>query len=820
MASDLDWPEPTREARPGCYWWWPGSAVDKENLTWNLETLNKAGIGGVTVVPIYGVKGQEARFIPYLTPQWLDMLDHTVKIADSLNMWVDMTTGTGWPFGGPDVPEEDTLSVPKYKDQKVTVLPGRKVKRAAPGGEGYALCPFSPKAMNNYVRQFSQAFAESGVKLPRAQYHDSFEYKGNWSVDFLDQFKRLRGYDLTEHLPVLFGRPHDDKAARIKADYHETLSDLHYEYIKVWAAWAKTTGCKTRNQAHGAPGNLLDLYALADIPETEIFGSTLFKIPGIRREPGNYIENEIVEPLINRMPSSAAHVTGKPLTASETCTWIRNHFRAALSQVKPEIDQLFLCGINHIFFHGCCYSPKDAEWPGWLFYASLEANPRNAFWRDIPALNKYITRCQSILQSGAPDNDILVYWPIYDEWHESTGSRVCFRIHRPAWMTESVYGKTARWLIDHGYAFDFISDRQLRNKDLSSYKAIVIPKTTRMPLKTLQKIFDLSQSGVNVMFIESLPTDVPGFKDYQKRQADLSIMTRIRGGLVVKDLDTLSKKLGAAGVTREPMTDSGLSFIRRTHQRGHHYFVANMNDKAFDNWITLGAKAQSAIIMDPQSGRTGVVSARKKDGDLEIYLQLKPGETRIVRTFTDKQVTGTPWPVLKPAGDAAAIKGTWEVVFIDGGPRLPESFETKKLKSWTTLGDEDAKRFAGTARYHIEFKLPETDADEWMLDLGDVRESARVIVNGKQAGTLYSIPYQMPVGKFLEEGKNTLELEVTNLSANRIRDLDIRGVEWKIFYNINFVNHNYKKFDASKWPLTDSGLLGPVTLVPMERVEL
>ena len=66
-ASDLDWPEPTRENRPGCYWWWLGSAVDKENLTWNLETLDKAGIGGVTLVPIYGVKGQEDQFIPYIS---------------------------------------------------------------------------------------------------------------------------------------------------------------------------------------------------------------------------------------------------------------------------------------------------------------------------------------------------------------------------------------------------------------------------------------------------------------------------------------------------------------------------------------------------------------------------------------------------------------------------------------------------------------------------------------------------------------------------------------------------------------------------------
>ena len=61
-------------------------------------------------------------------------------------------------------------------------------------------------------------------------------------------------------------------------------------------------------------------------------------------------------------------------------------------------------------------------------------------------------------------------------------------------------------------------------------------------------------------------------------------------------------------------------------------------------------------------------------------------------------------------------------------------------------------------------------------------------------------------------------MEVTNVAANRIRDLDRRGVKWRNFYDINFVNINYKPFDASNWPLADSGLLGPVRLVPVTRL--
>ena len=94
---------------------------------------------------------------------------------------------------------------------------------------------------------------------------------------------------------------------------------------------------------------------------------------------------------------------------------------------------------------------------------------------------------------------------------------------------------------------------------------------------------------------------------------------------------------------------------------------------------------------------------------------------------------------------------------------------------------------------------------------GKVCQSARVRLNGKDYGTLFTPPFRVVVDN-LKPTDNLLEVEVTSTSANRIRDLDRRGVKWQNFYDINFVNLNYKKFDASDWPLTDAGLLGPVTL--------
>ena len=197
----------------------------------------------------------------------------------------------------------------------------------------------------------------------------------------------------------------------MKCDYRETISDVMCEVtLPLWADWSRLNGFLTRNEAHGSPGNWLDLYAAADIPETEMFHRDRNK-------------------LVSKFSSSAAHVTGKPLVACETGTWLKEHFTVTLGDLKYLLDDLFLSGVNHIFYHGTCYSLDEAAWPGWVFYASTQMNPRNSIWRDAPVLNDYAARCQSVLQSGQPDNDLLVYWPIHDLWHSPTGLARNLTVH-------------------------------------------------------------------------------------------------------------------------------------------------------------------------------------------------------------------------------------------------------------------------------------------------------------------------------------------------------------------------------------------------------
>ena len=599
--------------------------------------------------------------------------------------------------------------------------------------------------------------------------------------------------------PALAGEAGADESARVKTDYRETVSDvLRENFTQTWTEWVHGKGSLSRNQAHGSPGNLLDLYGTADIPETEIFGGA-------------------GDPRANKFASSPAHVLGKPLTSSESCTWLSEHFTVSLAQAKSALDGLLLAGINHLIYHGTAYSPADAAWPGWQFYASTTFAPQDPLWRDFPTLNTYLARCQSLLQSGEPDNDVLLYWPLHDLW-QSKPEAFMLEINGK-WLTEEPVGATAQGFWDGGYAFDYISDRQLQQAQEAGggiqmpgghYKAIVVPPCAFMPGETLQALADLSERGVPVIFEGGLPQDVPGRGDLPARREHFkALLTEAVGFQVGPELEPL---LMRAEVRRE-----GVRCIRRRHADGHSYFIVNVGQEPLDGWTPLATPFRSAVLMDAMTGRTGVAAVRHAQGKpSEVSLRLPPGASVFVRTFADRDADGPAWRRTEPAGEPVPLVGTWAVEFADGGPDLPPPFRTDALGSWTGRG-EASDRFSGTARYTLTFDAPPVAAEEWRLDLGRVCESARVRLNGQPVGVLIAPPFQIELGPLRAKG-NVLEIEVTNLAANRIRDMDRRGQPWKIFREINFVDIHYKPFDASGWPVREAGLVGPVRLVPLRSV--
>jgi hypothetical protein len=822
------WPfEILARHRPGTYWWCPGSAWDKENIDWNLENLKAGGIGTAHIVPIYSAKGYEDREITYLSEKWNDSLKYILNKADSLGMQIDMTTGTGWCFGGPDLPKDhwDTSASLDEKTGELTFWSSRMVKRPAPGGAGHMLNPYSAAAIRSYTKRFDKAL-KGCTLLPRAQYHDSFEYSGNWCSEIQDEFRKRRGYDLNNHLRTLFGNSDENnKTRRIKYDYRLTIAELHLEFIKIWANWARSRGMLTRNQAHGSPASLLDAYAAADIPETEMFGSPEFPIPGFHHEE-QFCRPGDSDPRICRMASSAAHVAhepGKQLVSSESCTWMREHWHGTLGQIKLEMDLFFLAGINHVFYHGSCYSPKDVPWPGWFFYASTKVDWRNSIWRDMPFLNDYIARCQSVLQAGQPANDVLVYWPIHDLWMDARGLLKNLAIHHKEWIDDYRIGEVANILDSKGYAFDFVSDRMLGQIHCErghlhapggTYKVILIPKCTYMPDGTLKRLADLSWQGALIIFEESLPADVPGYGALGKHRESFAEAKKRLKKVVIAD--NLIEALGQAGVKRETLADEGLRYVRRKTHDAYWYFLANHTEHDFNGWLDLAVPFVSAVLHDPMTGSSALLPTQKKEQDQQIYIDIASGKSFIIQTSTSK-IDAKPYVPIEPAGSTLTLEGKWDIEFIEGGPDLPQAYIVDSLSSWTDAPDEKAKVFAGTARYSLTFELPDfSNAMDYLLDLGDVRESARVTINSTDVATLFALPMRARVGQYLKKGSNMIDIEVTNLAANRIRYLDMQKTNWKIMRDANIVTPTYKPFDASRWPIQPSGLLGPVRLIPVK----
>jgi hypothetical protein len=316
-----------------------------------------------------------------------------------------------------------------------------------------------------------------------------------------------------------------------------------------------------------------------------------------------------------------------------------------------------------------------------------------------------------------------------------------------------------------------------------------------------------------------LPQDVPGYGNLEARRAQFRSLLAAPELKAAVSAD-IAKALEKHGVRQEPAAQAGLTAIRRARGDGHDYFFVNLGDQPFDGWLQLANAAGSALIMDPLTGTTGAAATQVAPrGALRVYLQLASGESTLVRTHRmPPKPPVQPWRYLKATTGGVTLRGPWQLEFIRGGPVLPGPANMAQLSDWTSLADPATQRFSGTARYRIEFDAPAGAADEWLLDLGDVRESARVRLNGRDLGTAWSLPFRARLGGALQARGNTLEIEVTNLPANRIRDLDVRKAPWKIMRDAGIVSVKYRPFDAAGWDVEPSGLRGPVLLVPMEIV--
>ncbi|WP_394801028.1 glycosylhydrolase-like jelly roll fold domain-containing protein [Niabella ginsengisoli] len=200
-------------------------------------------------------------------------------------------------------------------------------------------------------------------------------------------------------------------------------------------------------------------------------------------------------------------------------------------------------------------------------------------------------------------------------------------------------------------------------------------------------------------------------------------------------------------------------------------------------------------------------------------MQLEPHASLIIQSYNNKK-QGTRYPYIHTAGDAVDLKGNWKIEFLEGGPELPSSATLITPSLWTELKDEKVNNFSGVAKYTIEFDRPAA-AKNYLLDLGEVHETAEVLLNGKKMATLIGPSYTTTIAASDFKQKNKLEIIVANLMANRISYMDKNNIPWKIFYNTNMParkpeNAKNGIFNASHWSPLPSGLSGSVTLTPLK----
>jgi len=837
--------------------------VDKENLRSLLNQYADHGIGAVEITPVDGIEGNDENNIPFLSDRWLEMLRLVQEVGKERSIEVGMATGTGWPFGGPWVPLEESCNKALFVDtafvgQRVEGLDVRvgekdrsssrlskvmaycgdkvvdvtddvadgcltwkapagtatdarwhiialyvrygimKVKRSALGGAGWVIDHFDSTAVANYLAHFEEAFERTGTPYPHTFFNDSYEvFQATWTTHLLEEFEARRGYKLQDHLPELTNHQNDKTRQympreQVMSDYRETLSDLLLEnFTRQWTAWAHRHGAITRNQAHGSPSNLIDCYAAVDIPEIEGFGYSNIPIKGLRRDEGMTLQNYSDYSMFKYAPS-AAHICGKTFTSSETFTWLTEHFRTSLSQMKPDLDLMFCAGVNHIFFHGTTYSPQGDPWPGWKFYATVDMSPTNTIWRDAPYLMQYITRCQSFLQMGCPDNDFLVLLPVRDMWKTHLNNMLMmFSIHDMHQLAPA-FIKIIQALDRDGFDCDYISERLLMGVSFhdgmlttaagTKYRGLIIPGSGQMPEEVRQHIEQLRAQGAPVFYT------------------------------------TDASQLAQAARPEALKTELGLKAIRRRNATGYHYFMANLTPEDISGSVSLAVPFRHAVWFNPLNGE--IHPACYANGKVEIAL--RSGESMILQTWDEGEapIDAHPAPSVLVAKAQTprviTLTGPWTLSFIEEAPHVERTFQLDRLQTWENLEDDSVSVTMGTGVYTTQIKLSGRELKSeklWRIDLGDVRESARVFINGQYIGCAWSVPFVLDCKDALKPGKNEIRIEVTNLPANRVRDLDLRGVKWRKMTGMNLVDIHYHSTTYEGWKLVPSGLNSEVRLI-------
>ncbi|PYQ40624.1 MAG: glycoside hydrolase, partial [Acidobacteria bacterium] len=511
---------PPADSRPMMRWWWFGPSVTREEIEAEMRRMKEGGLGGFELAVVYPMALDDPasglRNERYLSPEFLDKVGFAARKARELGLRMDVTIGSGWSYGGPyitpglaaarlrsegheitpdrtsvarpvpyeddrlvaafigrgsmqeadprtfrelDIAEDGPIALPAGNGPRVVLFyfashSGQMVKRAALGAEGYVLDHFSRPAIETHLREAGdKLLAAAGPGGVRAIFCDSLEvYDADWTADLLEQFRARRGYDLRPLLPRL-ERDAGDRSLELRRDFGRTLSELYEErFLVPLKEWSRKNDVLLRIQNYGEPPATLSSSRHADLIDGE-----------------GWKYRELTS---SRWASSASHLFGRPVTTSETWTWLHSPaFRATPLDVKAEADQHFLSGINQLIGHGWPYSPPQAGTPGWPFYAAAVLSDKNPWWPVMPDLAAYLHRMSFVLRQGEPVVDVALYAPTEDAWaafRPGTSMNLFRKI------VELVGPNVVPGILAAGHAFDLVDDGSIKEAEARHYKAIVL----------------------------------------------------------------------------------------------------------------------------------------------------------------------------------------------------------------------------------------------------------------------------------------------------------------------------------------------------------
>ncbi|HTW61762.1 MAG TPA: glycosyl hydrolase [Terracidiphilus sp.] len=861
---------PPEDARAMMRWWWFGPAVVKPELGKELETMRKAGMGGVEIQPVYPLMLDDPAKgivnLRYLSPEFLDDVSFVNEKAHALGLRVSMTLGSGWPYGGPTttlalaagrlkviaVPVRNGTASPPSLAQGDTMIAAflvagaeksfdpasakrfdpagplpdatgdatalyfisshtrQMVKRAAFGAEGYVLDHFSRAAIDEHLKDVATPLVNAfGNQPPYSVFSDSLEvYGSDWTANLPAEFKRLRGYDLVPHLPELLagGTP---EAEAVRHDWGETLSDLIREnYLAPLTHFAEAHGTLFRSQTYGDPAVTLADESVPNLPEGE----------GPQWRAFSYA----------RWASSASHLYSRNVTSAETWTWLHSPvFRATPLDMKAEADRMFLIGINQFVGHGFPYSPPAAGEPGWAFYAAAVFNAHNPWFPVMPDVMRYLQRVSWLLRQGQPASDVAILLPEDDAQAAFSPGHVSVTAEMPKHITPELMGA----ILDAGYNVDYIDAATIDKLGKIPYPILILPPTDRIPLAAYRKIAAYADTG-HVIAIGKLPSLAPGLLEQNDAPAIAALSQRIfehegHRGDFIGSVSELADALHRALHPDLAMTGTteGLGFIHRRLANADIYFLANTGNKPIDGAIAFRSSRSSVEAWDPDSGRV-LFTARNGRG-AGIPLALAPYESRVF-VLADRPAFAAPVAQHPEHQELLGDLSTgWSIHFAGALVPLPLS----NLVSWTNI--PGMRNFSGEADYTRNFSLPKAPAKgaRIFLDFGQgtpiadnrppgasgmhalldppIREAAIVFVNGRRVGSLWHPPYRIDITQFLHANDNRAEVRVYNTAINELagRPPHDYSALWAKY------GQRFAPQDMENLHPIPSGLFGPIRLI-------